>query len=132
MVTGRVYLDASAAVKLVVSEPESASVRRFVAGQVTRVSSRVLAVELMRAVACASSASLDQARSLLEVMEFVELTVEIAERAAGLEPVGLRSLDAIHLASALVLGDELDAFITYDARQADAARSLGFAVAAPA
>lgn len=130
--TGRVYLDASAAVKLVVSEPESASVRRFVAGQVTRVSSRILAVELMRAVARASSASLDQARSLLEVMEFVELDVEIAERAARLEPVGLRSLDAIHLASALVLGDELDAFITYDARQADAARALGLTVEAPA
>lgn len=130
--TGRVYLDASAAVKLVVSEQESASVRRFVAGQVTRVSSRVLAVELVRAVARASSASLDQARSLLEVMEFVELDVEIAERAARLEPVGLRSLDAIHLASALVLGDELDAFITYDARQADAARALGLTVEAPA
>lgn len=130
--TGRIYLDASAAVKLVVSEPESASVRRFVAGQVTRVSSRILAVELMRAVARASSASLDQARSLLEVMEFVELDVEIAERAARLEPVGLRSLDAIHLASALVLGDELDAFITYDARQAHAARALGLTVEAPA
>ncbi len=130
--TGRVYLDASAAVKLVVSEPESASVRRLVAGQVTRVSSRVLAVELMRAVARASPASLDQARSLLAVMDFVELNVEIAERAAGLEPVGLRSLDAIHLASALVLGNELDAFITYDARQADAARALGLTVGAPA
>ena len=130
--TGRIYLDASAAVKLVVSEPESASVRRFVAGQVTRVSSRVLAVELMRAVARASPDSLDQARSLLEVMEFVELDVEIAERAARLAPVGLRSLDAIHLASAFVLGDELDAFITYDARQANAARALGLAVSAPA
>ena len=130
--TGRVYLDASAAVKLVVSEPESASVRRFVAGQVTRISSRVLAVELMRAVGRASPALLDQARSLLGVMEFVELSPEVAERAAGLEPVGLRSLDAIHLASALVLGDELDAFITYDARQADAARALGLPMEAPA
>jgi hypothetical protein len=130
-VTGRVYLDASAAVKLVVSEPESASVRQFVAAQVTRVSSRALAVELIRAVARASPDSLDQARSLLEVMEFIELNVEIAERAALLEPVGLRSLDAIHLASALVLSDELDAFITYDARQADAARTLGLSVMSP-
>jgi len=131
-VTRRVYLDASAAVKLVVSERESASIRRFVAGQATRVSSRVLAVELIRAVARASPASLDQARSLLGVMEFVELDAGIAERAALLEPVGLRSLDAIHLASALALGDELDAFITYDAHQADAARALGLTVAAPA
>jgi predicted nucleic acid-binding protein len=131
-VTRRVYLDASAAVKLVVTEPESASLSRFLAGEVTRVSSRVLAVELTRAVVRASPGSLDQARSLLGVMAFVELDEGIADRAAALEPVGLRSLDAIHLASALALADELDAFITYDARQADAARALGLAVAAPA
>lgn len=130
--TRRAYVDASAAVKLVVSEPESASVRRFLGGEVTRVSSRVLAVELIRAVARGSPGALDQARSLLGAMEFVELTEEIAERAAGLEPAGLRSLDAIHLASALALADELDAFITYDARQADAARALGLTVVAPA
>jgi predicted nucleic acid-binding protein len=130
-VTGRVYLDASAAVKLVVSEPESASVRQFLASQLTRVSSRVLDVELMRAVARASPGALDQAQALLDVTEFVELNVAITERAARLEPGGLRSLDAIHLASALVLGDDLDAFITYDARQADAARALGLAVGVP-
>jgi len=130
-VTKRVYLDASAAVKLIVRERESASVRRFLAGHVTRVSSRVLAVEVIRAVAYASPASLDQTRSLLGVMEFVELDEEIAGRAAGLQPAGLRSLDAIHLASALSLADELGAFITYDKRQADAARALGLTVAAP-
>jgi len=47
-------------------------------------------------------------------------------------PAGLRSLDAIHLASALTLGDELDAFVTYDARQADAARAAGLTVESPA
>lgn len=129
--TRRVYLDASAAVKLVVTEPESASVRRFLAGAITRISSRVLAVEVIRAVLRASPASLDQARSVLGVMEFVELDEAIAERAAALEPVGLRSLDAIHLASAQALADELDAFITYDARQAEAARPLGLPVVAP-
>jgi hypothetical protein len=117
---------------LVVSEPESASVRQFLADSVTRVSSRVLAVELMRAVGRRSPDSLAHARSLLGVMEFVELDESVAERAAELEPVGLRSLDAIHLASALALADELDAFITYDARQADAARALGLTVVAPA
>ncbi len=130
--TRRVYLDASAAVKVVVREPESASVRRFLAGDVTRMSSRVLAVELLRAVRRASPAALAQAQALLAVMEFVELDERIAASAAVLEPVGLRSLDAIHLASALVLGDELDAFVTYDSRQADAARGLGLTVASPA
>lgn len=129
--SGRVYLDASAAVKLVVSELESASVRRFLAGETTRISSRVLAVELVRAVARVAPAALDQALALLGVMEFVELDQRVADRAAALEPVGLRSLDAIHLASALELGEELDAFVTFDARQADAARALGLTVAAP-
>jgi predicted nucleic acid-binding protein len=132
VVSGRVYLDASAAVKLVVTESESASLRRFLADQVTRVSSRVLAVELARAVRRRSPTWLDQARSLLGVIEFVELDGSVAELAAELDPVGLRSLDAIHLASALALAEELDAFVTYDARQADAARALGLTVAAPA
>jgi predicted nucleic acid-binding protein len=130
-VTGRIYLDASAAAKLVVSERESASVRRFLAGEVTRISSRVLAVELLRAVARASPAAVDQARSLLDIMDFVELDETVAERAGALQPAGLRSLDAIHLASALAVADELDAFITYDTRQADAARELGLAVESP-
>jgi predicted nucleic acid-binding protein len=130
-VTTRVYLDASAAVKLVVSEPESSSVTTFLAGEVSRVSSRVLAIELIRAVTRASPSSLDQARSLLGVIEFIELDEEIAERAAGLEPAALRSLDAIHLATALALGEDLDAFVTYDARQGDAARTLGLTVEAP-
>lgn len=129
---GSVYLDASAAVKLVVSEPESKVVRRFVGDRMARVSSRILAVELLRAVQRANPASMGQARSLLDVMEFVELDAAVAARAAALEPPGLRSLDAIHLASALELGDELDAFVTYDARQAAAAKELGLRVASPA
>jgi predicted nucleic acid-binding protein len=132
VVSGRVYLDASAAVKLVVREAESLPLRRFVGDSATRVSSRVLAVELLRALRRSHPASLRQARSLLEVMEFVELDQGIAGRAAQLEPAGLRSLDAIHLASALELGEELDAFVTYDAEQATAARELGLSVASPA
>lgn len=130
--SGRVYLDASAAVKLVVTEAESAPLGRFLADHATRVSNRVLAVELIRAVARRSPASLAQAQSLLGVMEFVELDEAIADRAGSLEPTGLRSLDAIHLASAMALGEELDAFVTYDTRQADAARAAGLSVVSPA
>jgi uncharacterized protein len=132
VVRGGVYLDASAAVKLVVREAESRSLREFVRDRTTRVSSRLLAVELLRAVQRANPASVGQARSLLEVMDFVELDEEIAARSAALGPPGLRSLDAIHLASALELGEGLDAFVTYDARQADAARALGLPVESPA
>jgi len=130
-VTGRVYLDTSAAVKLVVTETESQPLERFLAGQRSRLSSRVMVVELVRAVARRSPGSMDQARSVLQLLEFVELSRDLAERAGDLEPAGLRSLDAIHLASALAVGDELDAFVTYDARQAGAARSLGLTVESP-
>ena len=127
----QVYLDASAAVKLVISEPESAALERFLAGEATRISSRVLAVELTRAAQFRSSDE-NQAKALLDVMEFVELDDAVAEAAGRLGPIGLRSLDAIHIASALALGDELAAFVTYDARQASAARAVGLHVESPA
>lgn len=56
----------------------------------------------------------------------------IARAAGDLAPFSLRTLDAIHLASALARGPELDAFLTYDDRLAEAARSLGLPVVRPA
>ena len=133
--TGRVYLDASAAVKLVVTESESESLRAFLAQQRTRLSSRIVAVEVIRAVARAKprvvDEALDRARSILQLLEYVELDQEVAARAGGIEPLGLRSLDAIHLASAMVIGEDLDAFVTYDARQAAAAREFGLDIVSP-
>lgn len=62
----------------------------------------------------------------------VELDETIASAAARVEPPSLRSLDAIQLASALAIGEELEAVVTYDRRMADAARAAGLAVMAPA
>ena len=129
---GRVYLDASAAVKLVLNERESGALAAYLSIPRTRMSSRVLEVEVLRAVRRVKPESEEQARVLLAVTEFVELDAEIGATAGALAPPALRSLDAIHLASALTLGAELDAFITYDARQAEAARSLGLPVESPA
>lgn len=128
---GRVYLDASAAVKLLVVESESTALAEYLAHPRVRMSSRVLGVEVLRSVRRLRPDSEDQARQLLAVMELVDLDPEIAARAGVLGPAGLRSLDAIHLASALSLGSELDAFVTYDARQADAARAAGLEVVSP-
>ena len=61
----------------------------------------------------------------------IELGESIRTRASVLEPATVRSLDALHLATAIEIGDVLDAVITYDARMAAAARSLGLAVTAP-
>ena len=59
------------------------------------------------------------------------MTDEVRAVAASIEPVELRTLDAIHLASALSLGDDLAAVLTYDRRMADAAESRGLVVVAP-
>lgn len=68
---------------------------------------------------------------VLNRLALVELTADLARLAATTGGPALRALDAIHLASALQLGGEIDAFLTYDARQADAARSLGLSVESP-
>jgi uncharacterized protein len=62
----------------------------------------------------------------------IDVAEPIRARAAQLEPAAVRSLDALHLATAIELGDALDAVITYDTRMAAAARSHGLAVTAPA
>ena len=61
----------------------------------------------------------------------VEVSEVIRERASLLEPVTLRSLDALHLSTALELGDDLDSVVTYDARMTEAAASIGLQVVAP-
>jgi uncharacterized protein len=72
-----------------------------------------------------------QARAVLDSLILVALSTAVCERAAMLEPDLLRSLDALHLAAALEIGDELDAVVTYDQRMAAGAQALGIRVAAP-
>lgn len=64
-------------------------------------------------------------------LHFVELTADIVERAALLDPPELRTLDAIHLASALSLSDSLDVFVCYDEVLQRAAGAYGLTLAAP-
>jgi uncharacterized protein len=71
-----------------------------------------------------------QARAVLDTLVLLTLTSEVFERAATLEPSVLRSLDALHLAVAMQLGDELDAVVTYD-RLASAAQGLGVPALSP-
>ena len=98
--------------------------------------SRLAAVEVPRAVGKKGGAGSQLAgiawTQLREQVAVIELDAPIAASAAKADPPALRSLDAIHLASALSLGSELEAFVTYDARLADAAREAGLTVVAPA
>ena len=122
------YLDASAVTKLVVVEDGTDALRTEVAGAIL-VTSRVAVVEVAKAVArVASDATADE---VLEAFVFVELDADLARSAASTGDAWLRALDAIHVASALLLGDELDGFITYDPRQAEAAQAHGLSVLSP-
>lgn len=127
-----VYLDTSAASKLVVREVETSALRRWLrnsSGDV--VASDIMRTELVRATRRVVPAAVVQARAVLDAVTLVAVSSSILDRAALLEPMTLRSLDAIHLATVLDLGDDVDAIVTYDHRLAEAALSLGVEVVAP-
>ena len=135
MVAGRrhsVYLDASAIVKLVIDEPESRGARERIADAAQAYTNRIAVVEVRRAVKRQSETDAStQVSAVLKGLSMIELDVRVAESAANLEPRGLRSLDAIHLASALAIRDELSAFVTYHTRLGEAASRVGLSVVTP-
>lgn len=96
------------------------------------MASELVRTELRRAVARSIPDRMDSAEWLIARLGLVRLDARLLDDARRLGPPSQRTLDAIHIQSALLLGDELDAFITYDQRQADAARNAGLAVEAPA
>ena len=123
------YVDASALVKLIVEEAESQALRSYVFEDATIVSSRLAAVEVLRAINRKTYVSAADAAHLLSSVEFVELDAAISRLAGPLPPPALRSLDAIHVATALQV--DVDAFVTYDVRLAEAARLHGLPVVSP-
>ena len=126
------YLDTSAAAKLVVAGPASEAMASWPATHETRViASDLLRTELLRATRRAAPDRMQRARSVLDALTLFNLTSATFERAATLDAEELRSLDALHLAAALELGDELDGIVTYDSRMAAAASLYGVAVIAP-
>jgi hypothetical protein len=126
------YLDSSAFVKIVVEEPGSRRLRAYLARQRLRhVSSALLRTEALRAVRHLGSPALAAMREALRRVDLIGIDDRILDAAGILEPRIVRTLDAIHLASALALGDDLEAIVTYDQRMAEAAALLGLPVAAP-
>jgi uncharacterized protein len=127
------YIDTSAMVKLVVAEAETAALQAWFAEQERDpVSCDLARAELLRAIRRAAPDRVVRAREVLESVTLIEVTTAVFEDAGLLDPAILRTLDAIHIAAALVLGDDLEAMVTYDDRMADAARANGIAVVAPA
>jgi predicted nucleic acid-binding protein len=129
--SGIAYADASALVKLVVAEPESQAVYRWFTEAPRVATSRVGVVETIRA---SSRRPFDPEHrdAVLRDVEVIDLSPGIAAVAASVGPAILRTLDAVHLATAMALLPDLDAFVTYDDRMAEAARALGLPVVRPA
>lgn len=126
------YLDTSALVKLVVAEPETAALRSWLsAADRDLVASDLVRTELMRAVRRFVPERAPQARQVLDSITLLDVTGAVFTAAGRLDPPALRSLDAIHLAAALDLGDDLDGLVTYDDRLAEAATANGVTVLAP-
>jgi predicted nucleic acid-binding protein len=126
------YIDSSALVKLVVREAETDALRRYVDSAGPLASSILATVEVPRAVARVAPEATLALAAVIDKLNTLAFDARIAARAAALSPASLRSFDAIHLATALELGDELTAFVCYDDRLSAAARDLGLPVAAPA
>ena len=128
-----VYLDSSAIVKLVAAEAESGSLRAWLADHSDRVTSVIAHVEVRRALrrANASRSDLQRAAEIVDRIGLLALERAVIDLAARLDPSDLRSLDAIHLASALSLGTDLAGLVTYDARLAAAAQAARIEVWSP-
>ncbi|MFO7572670.1 MAG: type II toxin-antitoxin system VapC family toxin [Gaiellaceae bacterium] len=124
------YLDSSALVKIIGEEDESAALRAAIDGS-SIVSCNLARTEVIRAARQKSALVVTTARKLLAQIDLIQLDDELLDLAGELDGP-LRSLDAIHLAAALELGEELEAVVTYDVRMTRAAEALGLRVAAPA
>ena len=134
MIGSILYLDSSALVKLIVPEAETVPLLRFMLYWPYRLASQVGFVEVHRAVRRVSRDYELQRRAeeVLSTIHFMDIYMDILGEASLLEPLHLRSLDAIHIASALSLGREVGGFVTYDRNMTEAARRMKLNVLAPA
>jgi len=126
-----VYLDTSAFVKLITPEAETGALQRYLVSRSLRVSSALLRAEALRAAMRVSMQHVAKVRGQLPKVALVDISRELLDLAGSLPPTGLRSLDAIHIASALSLGDDLGDVVTYDGRMISAALAHGLNIASP-
>ena len=126
------YLDSSAIVKLAVAERESSALRRYLRRRRPVASSALARAEVLRALVPAGSAAIEAGRRVLASIELIRVNHRILNAAGVLVPESLRTLDAIHLATAQGLGAELRQVVTYDDGMAEGARNLGMTVVSPA
>jgi len=127
------YADTSAVIKLLAVESHSRAFAAFYDGHAEAewVSSALLRIEVTRAVTRAMPALLPDARDLLSAFSCIAIDNDIVEGAMNEPDRGLRSLDAIHLATARILGPDLSAIVSYDDRLLKSAADAGLGTASP-
>jgi predicted nucleic acid-binding protein len=125
------YVDSSAIVKLAVHEPESVVLRRYLARKRPLVTSTLARAEVARALLPLGPDAADRAADVLRRLHFVRINNRILQAAGALLPADVRTLEAIHLATAEQLGTDLARVCTYDRRMAAAAEDMGWTVVTP-
>jgi predicted nucleic acid-binding protein len=128
-----IYLDSSALMKLVRQEDETSALAEWlsVRPEQTVVTSELGRVEVLRAARRVGGQVATEARAVAGDLDLVPLDRAVQDLACDIANPLLRTLDALHLASAVLLGEELTAFIAYDRRLAAAAQDAGLVVATP-
>lgn len=125
------YLDSSAIVKLAIDESQSTALRRHLRRRGPLTSSTLARTEVLRALLDEGEAGVARGREVLGRLNLVRINDRVLNAAGSLLPSELRSLEAIHLATALQLGDDVRQIITYDERMLAAAYGLGLRTASP-
>ena len=128
-----IYVDSSALVKLVHEEPESSALERWLSTRDTGlvVTSELSLVEVVRACRRIDATALQRTRAFMAELNLIPLTRSVLNDAAEVGAANLRSLDAIHLASAMTIRDRLSAFVAYDYRLTAAANAAGLMTVQP-
>jgi uncharacterized protein len=129
-----IYLDSAAVVKLVHAEAESAALRGWLdeRAETGWISSVLTEIESFRALARYAPDAVSRLPAVLDQIELISLDPSIRILAQIVQPATVRSLDAIHLGTALHARHALTSFVTYDKRLLDAAMAAGLPVGSPA
>jgi predicted nucleic acid-binding protein len=129
-----IYLDSAAIVKLVHAEAESAALRAWLdeRADIGWISSVLAEIESFRALARYAPEAAARLPAVLDQMDLIGLDPSVRILAQTVRPATVRSLDALHLGTALHTGNVLTSFITYDKRLLDAALAAGLPAEAPA
>ena len=129
-----IYLDSAAVVKLAHAEPESGALRRWLdeRAETGWISSVLTEIEAFRALARYAPGAVSRLPAVLDQIDLIDLDPRIRILARAVESATVRSLDAVHLGTALQSRPGLTSFVTYDKRLLDAAQTAGLPVNSPA